>query len=98
VRQRHNAIRYCYESWGLTADAGRTGRVILEMTLLPNGRVQDAKASVDDNGLKLVGQCVERMASEWYLGDGLVSEPTRLAFPFVLKPSKEKSDVTFDSP
>lgn len=94
VRQRHNAVRYCYESWGLAADATRSGRLVLEITLMPDGRIADPKVTVDGDGLKRVADCVERMAADWYLGDGLVDEPKRLAFPFILQPHKDGGVTT----
>jgi hypothetical protein len=96
VRQRHNAVRYCYESWGLAADVRRSGRLVLELTLRPDGRVADPKVTAESPGLKLVGECVERMAAEWYLGDGLVEEPKRLSFPFVLQPHQDVKVYDFD--
>jgi hypothetical protein len=98
VRRRHNAIRHCYESWGLAADADRSGKLTLELTLMPNGRVVDASAHATERGLVTVGECVARMAGEWYLGDGLVDVPTRLAFPFVLKPRAGVTEFNFDAP
>jgi len=90
IRVRHNVVRGCYESWGLNADARAvhlgSGRLILELTLRPDGRVEDLSTTVTDPGLARVGRCIERAAAEWYLGDGLVDEPTRLAFPFNLQP------------
>ena len=86
IRGRHNVIRGCYESWGLSADARRSGRLVLELTLRPDGHVEALSTSLSTPQLRLVGECVVRAASEWYLGDGLVEAPTRLAFPFVLQP------------
>jgi hypothetical protein len=86
IRSRHNVIRGCYESWGLSADAHRAGRLVLELTLRPDGHVENLKAETSTSELRMVGDCVVRAASEWYLGDGLVLAPTRLAFPFVLQP------------
>ncbi len=86
IRSRHNVIRGCYEAWGLAADARRSGRLVLELTLLPNGRVENLTAETSSAELRMVGDCVVRAATEWYLGDGLVQAPTRLSFPFVLQP------------
>ena len=97
VRERHNSVRHCYESWGLAGDPSRAGRLVLELTLLPNGKVAEPKVSVDSTGLRLVGECVEKMAAEWYLGDGLVDEPKRLSFPFVLQPARELKVYDFDN-
>ncbi len=98
VRERHGSVRHCYESWGLAGDPHRTGRLVLEVTLLPNGRVAEPKVTVDNAGLTMVGECVEKMAAEWYLGDGLVDEPKRLSFPFVLQPARDVKvyDYTHD--
>lgn len=98
VRQRHNAVRHCYESWGLAADVRSSGRLVLEMTLQPDGRVTDPRVKVEGDGLRLVGECVERMASEWYLGDGLVDVPQRLSFPFLLRPQKDSGAPDFGRP
>lgn len=88
IRARHNVIRSCYESWGLAADAHRRGRLVLELTLLPDGHVEDLQAQTSTLELRRVGDCVLRAASEWYLGDGLVPLPTRVSFPFVLHPRR----------
>lgn len=98
VRERHGSVRYCYESWGLAGNPTRAGRLVLELTLLPNGRVADAHVEVDGAGLTLVGECVEKMAADWYLGDGLVDEPKRLSFPFVLQPARDVRVYDFDEP
>ena len=81
IRSRHNVIRGCYSAWGLAADARRSGRLIVELTLLPNGHVSNIEATTSSTELRMVADCVVRAASEWYLGDGLVVAPTRLAFP-----------------
>ena len=86
IRTRHNVVRACYEAWGLAADATRAGRLVLELTLRPDGRVEALSTMTSTPQLERVGNCVERAAAEWYLGDGLVDEPTRLAFPFNLQP------------
>lgn len=86
VRERRNAVRYCYETWGLTANASLSGRLMLELTLGTDGMVSDPVASVSEGALIRVGRCVEQMASSWYLGAGLVDKPVRLSFPFRLTP------------
>lgn len=91
VRERHNAVRHCYESWGLTADPSRAGRLTLELTLRPDGKVENPLVTVDGKGLQLVGECVQAMAKDWFLGDGLVEENKRLSFPFILQPRKNIS-------
>jgi hypothetical protein len=85
IRTRHNVLRGCYESWGLSADRKTSGRVVVELTLRPDGHVDDV-ATTGTDGLRLVAECVTRAARDWYLGDGLVEQPTRLSFPFVLRP------------
>lgn len=87
IRSRHNVIRGCYSAWGLAADARRSGRLVVELTLLPDGHVSEIEATTSTTELRMVADCVVRAASEWYLGDGLVTKPTRLAFPFVLQPA-----------
>ncbi|MCC7073327.1 MAG: hypothetical protein IT383_18590 [Deltaproteobacteria bacterium] len=96
VRERHGSVRYCYESWGLAGNPTRAGRLVLELTLLPNGRVADPKVSAENGGLTMVAECVQRMAADWYLGDGLVDEPKRLSFPFVLQPAKDVTVYDYD--
>ena len=88
VRARKKSVRYCYESWGLAADPNRQGRLVLEMTLRPDGRLDDVRVTVNDRSLHLVADCVEEQVREWYLGDGLVEEPQRLSFPFLLHPKR----------
>lgn len=88
IRTRHNVVRGCYEAWGLAANAHKKGRLVLELTLRPDGRVEDVHTGGSDPGFERVGACVVRAASDWYLGDGLVDEPTRLAFPFNLQPRR----------
>jgi hypothetical protein len=85
VRLRHNVLRGCYESWGYGADRHAAGRVVVELTLRPDGHVADV-VTESSEGLGAVGECVRRAAVDWYLGDGLVDEPVRLSFPFLLKP------------
>ncbi len=86
VRRRQSSVRYCYVTWALQSDPTRTGRVVLELTLRPDGYVEDPSVTHDDPALGLVAECVERMAGDWYLGHGLVEENKRLAFPFILQP------------
>jgi hypothetical protein len=87
IRRRSNVLRSCYESWGLANDDLRSGRLAVELTLLPDGHVTEI-ATTTTAGLASVGGCVERAASDWYLGDGLVDAPTRLSFPFLLQPRR----------
>ncbi len=91
MRERHNAVRHCYEGWGLSADPGRAGRLILELTLRPDGAVENPVVTVDPSGLRRVGECVQEAAQEWRLGDGLVAAGTRLSFPFTLQPRRNIS-------
>lgn len=88
VRSRKKSVRYCYESWGLASDPQRQGRLVLEMTLLPDGHLTDIEVRANDRSLRLVAECVEQQVGEWYLGDGLVDEPQRLSFPFLLQPKQ----------
>jgi len=85
MRMRSTVLRGCYESWGLAVDARRRGRLVVELTLRPDGRVDDLQTTASD-GVPLVGDCVRRAAVECYLGDGLVDAPTRLSFPLLLRP------------
>jgi len=86
VRRRQNAVRSCYESYGLSQDAARSGRVVLYLTLSPNGTVVEPEVTTDDPALGGVARCLTARASEWFLGEGLVDVPTRLSFPFLLQP------------
>lgn len=92
VRRHRNSIRYCYERFGLTADPKRSGRLVLELTLQPDGFVRDVDATVDGAGLEAVARCVEEQASRWFLGAALSDGPRRLRFPFRLCP-KRPSDA-----
>lgn len=96
VRERHNAIKHCYESNALVQDKTRAGRLTLELTLDPSGRVRDPIVNVDSPALRMVGECVQKMAGEWYLSDRLVDEPTRLSFPFILQPRKDVKVYQFE--
>lgn len=95
VRRRENSVRACYESRGLAEDHQRAGKLTLELTLLPNGRVKDAHVAVDNASLRGVADCVERAAADWYLGDGLVEEAQPLSFPFILTPRKDIRSYDF---
>lgn len=86
MRRQHSAVRSCYESRGLAADARLSGRLVVRFTLLPDGRIEDPVVVDESGGLEAVGACIERRARDWYLGAGLVAEPQPLAFPFVLRP------------
>ncbi len=86
VRERSAAVRYCYETRALQRDPEKTGRIVLQFSLRPDGYVDDVEVHATDTTLHAVAECVTRSASEWFLGAGLVSEPRRLAFPFVLQP------------
>jgi hypothetical protein len=88
LRERHNAMRHCYESFDITVDPSRAGRLTLALTLRPDGHIDDPVVTVDDAGLQQVGDCVEKMANGWFLGAGLVTERKRLTFPFILQPRK----------
>ncbi len=85
VAARSNVLRGCYEAWGLASGRLRSGRVVVELTLRPNGYVTDI-ATTSTEELLRVAQCVTRGAADWYLGDGLVDRETRLSFPFILRP------------
>lgn len=98
VREHKNSIRYCYETFGLAAHPNRSGRLVLELTLLPDGHVRDVDARVDDPALEAVARCTEQQASQWYLGDVLPEEPRRLSFPFRLKPRPKVRHVVFEEP
>jgi hypothetical protein len=86
VRRRQNAVRACYESYGLSQDAARSGRVVLFLTLSPDGNVVDPEVTTDEPELAGVARCLTTRASEWFLGAGLVDAPVRLSFPFLLQP------------
>lgn len=95
VRRHKNSIRYCYETFGLAGDPRRSGRLVLELTLLPDGHVTDVDATVDGKGLEAVARCVEEQASQWFLGGALTDGPRRLRFPFRLCPKPGPSTFVF---
>lgn len=98
VREHKNSIRYCYETFGLAGDPTRQGRLVLELTLLPDGHVTDVTATTTEPGLTAVATCVQEQASQWFLGDVLPDEPKRLKFPFQLRPKRAGHHVVFGHP
>jgi hypothetical protein len=96
VQKREMAVQACYESRGLASDRTREGRLELRFTLLPSGRIQNVVAQVDNAALRAVADCVRDAVADWYLGDGLVEEPTQIHFPFILKPKQDVSAYDFD--
>jgi hypothetical protein len=86
VREHNNSVRHCYETFGLAGDPQRRGRLVVELTLLPSGRVSDVDVRGDDPGLGGVAACVKERAAHWWLGDVRPDEPRRLSFPFNLRP------------
>jgi|GEM_PF-1182543 len=89
VRRHRNAVRYCYETWGLTVNPHKSGRLTVDLTLHPNGVLTDIVVDVSDDSLDQVQSCVKKMAKDWYLGDALVDVPRRLSFPFILQPRQK---------
>ncbi|MCP4504449.1 MAG: AgmX/PglI C-terminal domain-containing protein [Deltaproteobacteria bacterium] len=89
VRRHRNAVRYCYETWGLTANPTKSGRLTLELTFHPDGALTEIDVLESDPNLHQVSSCVKKMAANWYLGDGLVKAPRRLSFPFILQPRQK---------
>jgi hypothetical protein len=86
VHRRDNAVRSCYESHGLNSDHNEQGHLELTLTLNPDGHVSHPVATVSDPRLAAVAACVERVAGDWYLGDGLVDEPIAVKAGFRLVP------------
>jgi hypothetical protein len=87
ARQRQNVIRSCYETWALPLDPHTSGRIVVEVTLRPDGRVEAPKVKASNKQLERTAGCIEKVAADWYLGDGLVRRPTRLSFPFNVRPA-----------
>lgn len=89
VREHKNSVRHCYETFGLAGDPKRRGRLVVEVTLLPDGHLTDVKARAEEPGLEGVAACVQQRASTWWLGDVLPDEARRLSFPFQLRPKRQ---------
>jgi TonB family protein len=83
VRAHIQEIQTCYEL-GLADDAELEGRVAIEFTIDPEGRVSESQAAaesdLDHAGMK---ECMARAVQRWVFPKPAAGEQVRVAYPFV---------------
>jgi len=89
IARRHNEVRACYET-ALQRDHTLAGRVELQLTISPDGRVAAATADRSEVGDD-VGACIAHAARSWQfpaVDNGGISV---VNYPFVFKPAKAET-------
>jgi TonB family protein len=85
VRQHLNEVRFCY-SEALVRNPSLAGRVVVQFTIAPTGRVIVAALQSSSLGAPAVEQCIVKATQRWEYpqpsGGGLVS----VSYPFQLVP------------
>jgi len=85
VRAHINEVRYCYNK-GLVVDPSLEGRVAIQFTIGPTGKVPVAVVASTTLSDKKVGQCIAKSVKRWKFpkptGGGVVV----VTYPFVLSP------------
>jgi TonB family protein len=86
VRRHLNEVRYCYDS-ALAAHPALSGRLVVQFTIAPTGRVLAALLSSSTMGNVAVESCVVAAVRRWEFpepqGGGLAS----VTYPFQLSPA-----------
>jgi TonB family protein len=86
VRRHVNEVRYCYEQ-ALSAHPSLEGRLVVQFTIAPTGRVLASVLSSSSLGSPAVEACVVNAVKRWEfpqpLGGGLVI----VSYPFQLAPA-----------
>jgi TonB family protein len=86
VRRHVNEVRYCYEQ-ALSAHPSLEGRLVVQFTIAPTGRVLAAVLSTSSLGAPAVEACVVTAVKRWEFpeprGGGLVI----VSYPFQLAPA-----------
>jgi len=85
VRAHINEVRYCYNK-GLVVDPSLEGRVAIQFTVGPTGKVPTAVVASTTLSDKKVGECIAKSVKRWKFprpsGGGVVV----VTYPFVLSP------------
>ena len=86
VRRHLNEVRYCYDN-ALAAHPALSGRLVVQFTIAPTGRVLAALLSSSTLGNAAVESCVVAAVRRWEFpepqGGGLAS----VTYPFQLSPA-----------
>lgn len=87
VALRHSSeIQRCYETEGLRVNPGLSGRVEVEVTVAPSGRVEDAAVSasaLSGAGRREVESCITMTMRNWRFEKGPYA-PETIVYPFNL--------------
>ncbi len=82
-------VRRCYQDEGLRRNPELSGKIDLELTILPTGAVDSVNVatSFDGPGQREVSSCVALRARNWRFDRGPYAVET-VVFPFVLTPAE----------
>lgn len=85
VQVHSRSIRYCYESWGLSANPSLSGRLHTTFRLLPDGAIDQIEVRGEAK-FAGVARCAAAQMEDWFFGAGLVEAPRTVHLPFWLHP------------
>ncbi|MFO7567220.1 MAG: TonB family protein [Enhygromyxa sp.] len=85
VRAHTNEVRKCYEA-ALARDPSAAGRLAIEFTIAPNGKVVSAAVSSNDTGVEALGECVAKVVKTWTFPKPGGGGQVRITYPFVFQP------------
>ncbi len=85
VRAHINEIRSCYNQ-GLAQDPNLSGRVNIEFTIGPNGKVLDAKVTASTLTNTTVEGCMEKALKRWKFPKPAGGGKVKVSYPFILQP------------
>lgn len=85
VQKRKRGLQGCYEA-ELKKDNTLKGKVKIQFTIEPSGRVSSSKAIVNTMGSEAVAQCIAKQIQRWRFPKPAGGSVT-IAYPFVFTPS-----------
>jgi TonB family protein len=89
IARRRNEVRACYET-ALQKDHSLAGRVELQLTISPDGRVTNATADKSEVG-EDVGACIAHAARSWRFPAVDSGGISVVNYPFAFTPAKKES-------
>ena len=85
VRAHINEVRHCYNQ-GLARDPNLKGRINIQFTVTPEGKVRAAAVLEDTLADKTVGTCISAAVLRWTFPKPAGGADVIISYPFVLEP------------
>jgi Ca-activated chloride channel family protein len=85
VRAHVNEVRSCYNA-ALTKDPNVAGRITIEMTIGPDGKISTSVVAANTTTETALGQCIANAVKKWTFPKPVGGGSVKVTYPFELAP------------